>query len=43
VPEVLLSGDHGRIQQWRRQQALKQTQKKRPDLLQEETCEMEKT
>ena len=43
VPEVLLSGDHVRIQQWRRQQALKQTQKKRPDLLKEETREMEKT
>ncbi|MCZ6877163.1 MAG: tRNA (guanosine(37)-N1)-methyltransferase TrmD [Acidobacteria bacterium] len=43
VPEVLLSGDHVRIQQWRRQQALKQTQKKRPDLLTEETREMEKT
>ncbi len=41
VPEVLLSGDHVRIQHWRSQQALKQTQEKRPDLLREETREME--
>ncbi|HHX77585.1 MAG TPA: tRNA (guanosine(37)-N1)-methyltransferase TrmD [Firmicutes bacterium] len=36
VPEVLLSGDHGRIEQWRREEALKRTRKKRPDLLREE-------
>jgi len=33
VPEVLLSGDHGRIRQWRREQAEAVTQKRRPDLL----------
>jgi tRNA (guanine37-N1)-methyltransferase len=33
VPEVLLSGDHGRIARWRRQQALKRTRQRRPDLL----------
>ena len=33
VPEVLLSGDHGKIAQWRRQQALERTRKWRPDLL----------
>ena len=33
VPEVLLSGDHGRIAEWRRAMALKQTLEKRPDLL----------
>ena len=33
VPEVLLSGDHGRIAQWRRRQSLKKTQQTRPDLL----------
>ncbi len=33
VPEVLLSGDHQRIRQWRRQQALTRTQERRPDLL----------
>jgi tRNA (guanine37-N1)-methyltransferase len=33
VPEVLLSGDHGAVALWRRQQALKATFLKRPDLL----------
>jgi tRNA (guanine37-N1)-methyltransferase len=33
VPEVLLSGDHGKIARWRRQQALLRTQQRRPDLL----------
>ncbi len=33
VPEVLLSGDHGAIRLWRRQQALCKTYQNRPDLL----------
>ena len=33
VPEVLLSGNHARIAAWRRRQALRATQRKRPDLL----------
>jgi tRNA (guanine37-N1)-methyltransferase len=33
IPDVLLSGDHGRIAKWRRAMALKQTLEKRPDLL----------
>jgi tRNA (guanine37-N1)-methyltransferase len=33
VPEVLLSGDHARIQDWRRQQSLIRTRRRRPDLL----------
>jgi tRNA (guanine37-N1)-methyltransferase len=33
VPEVLLSGDHGRIAQWRRREALRRTLTRRPDLL----------
>ena len=33
VPEVLLSGDHGRIEKWRREQALQRTFKKRPDMI----------
>jgi tRNA (guanine37-N1)-methyltransferase len=33
VPEVLLSGDHGKIEQWRREQSLLRTFKRRPDLL----------
>lgn len=34
VPEVLLSGDHARIERWRLQQRLGATWRKRPDLLQ---------
>lgn len=30
---MLLSGDHGRIARWRRQQALLRTWQRRPDLL----------
>lgn len=33
VPEVLLSGNHGLIAQWRREQALERTRQRRPDLL----------
>jgi tRNA (guanine37-N1)-methyltransferase len=33
VPQVLLSGNHEKIENWRRQQALKRTRKRRPDLL----------
>lgn len=33
VPEVLLSGNHARIAQWRHEQALLRTKHKRPDLL----------
>jgi len=33
VPEVLLSGHHSRIEQWRREQALQRTRERRPDLL----------
>lgn len=33
VPEVLLSGNHGEIAKWRKEQARQRTQKSRPDLL----------
>jgi tRNA (guanine37-N1)-methyltransferase len=33
VPEVLRSGDHGRIARWRAAQALRRTMARRPDLL----------
>ncbi len=33
VPEVLLSGDHAKIEKWRREQALTRTFTKRPDML----------
>lgn len=41
VPEVLLSGDHGKIAQWRRRQALERTQQWRPDLLEASDHERE--
>lgn len=33
VPEVLLSGDHGRVEAWRREQAVIRTAQQRPDLI----------
>jgi tRNA (guanine37-N1)-methyltransferase len=33
VPDVLLSGDHGRIEKWRREQGIRRTFLKRPDML----------
>ncbi|WP_026998625.1 tRNA (guanosine(37)-N1)-methyltransferase TrmD [Eisenibacter elegans] len=33
VPEILRSGDHKRIGQWREQQAIQRTRQRRPDLL----------
>lgn len=33
VPEVLLSGNHARIEQWRAEEALRRTRDRRPDLL----------
>jgi tRNA (guanine37-N1)-methyltransferase len=33
VPEVLLSGNHGKITKWRREQSLRRTLSKRPDML----------
>jgi tRNA (guanine37-N1)-methyltransferase len=33
VPEILLSGDHGKIAQWRAEQSLMKTQQRRSDLL----------
>jgi tRNA (guanine37-N1)-methyltransferase len=33
VPEVLLSGDHGAVERWRRAQALRRTLTHRPDLI----------
>lgn len=33
VPEVLLSGDHRKIEEWRKNKALEATKKTRPDLL----------
>jgi tRNA (guanine37-N1)-methyltransferase len=33
VPDILLSGDHGKIDDWRLEQALKRTYERRPDML----------
>ena len=33
VPDILLSGNHAKIEQWRYEQALQRTQERRPDLL----------
>lgn len=33
VPEVLLSGHHGDVERWRREQSLQRTRRRRPDLL----------
>ena len=33
VPEVLLSGNHGKIDKWRKEKAVETTKRKRPDLL----------
>ena len=33
VPEILVSGDHARVARWRREQALRRTYRRRPDLL----------
>jgi tRNA (guanine37-N1)-methyltransferase len=43
VPEILISGDHQKIKIWRKQEALKRTLQRRPDLLNwEELSEEEK-
>ena len=34
APEILLSGDHRKIEIWRREQSILRTKKYRPDLLQ---------
>jgi tRNA (guanine37-N1)-methyltransferase len=33
VPDILVSGDHAKIEKWRREQALTRTFYKRPDML----------
>lgn len=36
VPEILLSGNHGKINDWQKKQSLKKTKAARPDLLQKD-------
>lgn len=33
VPEVLLSGDHGKVEQWRQEQRIARTRERRPEML----------
>jgi tRNA (guanine37-N1)-methyltransferase len=35
VPDILMSGDHKKIEEWRHEQSLKRTEERRPDLLEE--------
>ena len=37
VPEVLRSGDHGKVDEWREEQRMKRTRERRPDLLSRQT------
>jgi tRNA (guanine37-N1)-methyltransferase len=39
VPPVLLSGNHGEVDRWRRREALRRTLERRPDLLDEGTLD----
>ena len=39
VPEVLLSGHHKKIEEWRSRNALERTLKRRPDLLDKDIIE----
>jgi tRNA (guanine37-N1)-methyltransferase len=35
IPEIILSGNHGKVNEWRRAQSLKLTKERRPDLLED--------
>jgi tRNA (guanine37-N1)-methyltransferase len=37
VPDILLSGNHGEIEKWRRRQAILRTYQRRPDLIEKIT------
>lgn len=37
VPDILLSGNHAKIDQWRHEQSMQRTRERRPDLLNDET------
>lgn len=41
IPDVLVSGHHGKIEQWKREQSLARTRQNRPDLLQEKSGEQD--
>jgi len=41
VPEVLISGDHRKIKEWRKKESLRETYRFRPDLLTDDKLDME--
>jgi tRNA (guanine37-N1)-methyltransferase len=41
VPQVLFSGDHKKIERWRRKKALEKTARRRPDLVKGDTLSPE--
>jgi tRNA (guanine37-N1)-methyltransferase len=41
VPDILLSGDHGKVDRWRKKQALEKTLCRRPDLLEKKDLSSE--
>jgi tRNA (guanine37-N1)-methyltransferase len=41
VPDVLFSGDHVKIQEWRRRKALEKTWRFRPDMIERKTLSPE--
>lgn len=43
VPDILLSGDHAKIAEWRRRQAIERTKKWRPDLLKDNNNKNERS
>ena len=38
VPDVLLSGDHGQIEAWRKQESLRKTKQRRADLIDDDSA-----
>ena len=38
VPDVLMSGNHKNIDEWRHKESLRRTYTRRPDLLKNENC-----
>jgi len=43
VPPVLLGGNHGLIRQWRREESMRRTAERRPDLIEKKTTQDEQT
>ncbi len=41
VPPILLSGDHGKIREWRRREAIRRTLERRPNLIDREKLSIE--